>query len=412
MLSNEFSTIPLADITIERQGRIRREIKAESITSLADSIARLGLLHPIVITRENALVAGETRLAACRLLGYDSIPFQYADTLDTRELLALELEENVKRSDLTWQEQCDAVARYHALQCETAEGWSVEKTADNLGVTRSHAYGLIQVAASISDPRVAAAPAYSTALGIVQRASERARSDALDRIGGAPMREESPIIVANFLEWVDAYTGPPFNLLHCDFPYGIGADKFNQGSAKSFGGYADTPEHYWRLVTKLIEQKEKLLGTSAHIIFWFSPRHYASTFETLSAHFWVDPYPLIWYKSDNTGVLPDPQRGPRRVYETAFFCSHGDRKVISPVSDVFAGPVQRTAEHMSEKSEDMLKHFMRMVVDENTSLLDPTCGSGSALRAASALGASRVLGLEMNEDFAQNARRAWEKRDA
>jgi tRNA G10 N-methylase Trm11 len=52
-----------------------------------------------------------------------------------------------------------------------------------------------------------------------------------------------------------------------------------------------------------------------------------------------------------------------------------------------------------------------MVVDENTRLLDPTCGSGSALRAADRMGAASVLGLEVNPEFASNARRAWERRN-
>ena len=50
-----------------------------------------------------------------------------------------------------------------------------------------------------------------------------------------------------------------------------------------------------------------------------------------------------------------------------------------------------------EKSQAMLEHFMRMVVDEGTRMLDPTCGSGSALRAADRLGAREVLGLERDE---------------
>jgi tRNA G10 N-methylase Trm11 len=52
----------------------------------------------------------------------------------------------------------------------------------------------------------------------------------------------------------------------------------------------------------------------------------------------------------------------------------------------------------------MLRHFFQMFVDENTRLLDPTCGGGSALRAAESLGASQVLGLEINKEYADNAR--------
>jgi len=47
-----------------------------------------------------------------------------------------------------------------------------------------------------------------------------------------------------------------------------------------------------------------------------------------------------------------------------------------------------------------------MVVNHNTRLLDPTCGSGSALRAAKRVNAqAEVLGIESNEVFADAARR-------
>ena len=62
--------------------------------------------------------------------------------------------------------------------------------------------------------------------------------------------------------------------------------------------------------------------------------------------------------------------------------------------------------HMSEKPVPMLTHFFRMLVDGHTAILDPTAGSGSALRAAKRLGASRILGLEINEQFARDANQA------
>jgi predicted RNA methylase len=47
-----------------------------------------------------------------------------------------------------------------------------------------------------------------------------------------------------------------------------------------------------------------------------------------------------------------------------------------------------------------------MLVDEHTSLLDPTCGSANALVAAELGGASSVLGLEVDETQCGIARQA------
>jgi DNA modification methylase len=50
-----------------------------------------------------------------------------------------------------------------------------------------------------------------------------------------------------------------------------------------------------------------------------------------------------------------------------------------------------------------------MFVDEYTEMLDPTCGSGTALRAAEALGARRVVGIEIDKEFVDRANIALEK---
>lgn len=113
-------------------------------------------------------------------------------------------------------------------------------------------------------------------------------------------------------------------------------------------------------------------------------------------------------KSDNVGILPDPERGPRRIYETCLFGSRGDRKIVRPTSNAVWSASQRD-EHMSIKPEIMLGQFFRMFVDSNTIMLDPTCGSGGALRAAETLLASHVVGLERDEDFAARANAALNK---
>jgi len=44
------------------------------IAGLADNIRDIGLLHPISISADGALLAGQRRLEACKLLGWTEIP--------------------------------------------------------------------------------------------------------------------------------------------------------------------------------------------------------------------------------------------------------------------------------------------------------------------------------------------------
>lgn len=406
--------ISIDQITVDRPNRQRRELT--DIEGMMDSLSRRGQIHNIVLKRDNNLVVGERRYEAAKRLGWTQIRFEYIDELDPRELHAIELEENIKRVNLTWQEECRAVKEYHEFRkSEVGEGnWSYDKTAGELGYSETHVRQRVNVAEELEagNTMVAAAPKFSTARGIVERAQSRAvQKDvvALASLVGSPKVQDAEVILnEDFLTWAPAYTGPKFNFIHCDFPYGIGAEKFNQGAAASHGGYDDSEGTYWALVECLCNNLDNLCSEQAHIMFWFSMHFYDATLDYFRKHsdIRLDRFPLVWTKSDNIGILPDPERGPRRIYETCLFGSRGDRKIVRSVSNSFPHPSQRD-EHMSIKPQAMLEHFFKMFVDSSTTMLDPTCGSGGALRAAKGMGASTVLGLEKNLEFADRARLAY-----
>jgi ParB/RepB/Spo0J family partition protein len=413
MTSGNFAIVHTSSITINRDRRQRREVT--NVEELAESISRLGLIHPPVVTRELVLVAGERRLTAIRHLGWESLPIQYADDLDESELHAIELEENIKRIDLTWQDQVTALQEYHSLMKTRDPAWTQEKTASAIGLKQNTVSEQLKVAAQLSDPRIADAPKFSVARGIVQRNAERADQQAVVEFRGAvgtpaeraKLPEPETIHNTSFLDWAPTYSGIKYNFVHCDFPYGIGAESFNQGAAAAHGGYDDSEENYWNLCKALANNLDRLTTPSCHLVFWFSMRFYRETLDFFSREtdFLIDPFPLIWMKSDNVGILPDPQRGPRRIYETALLGRRGDRKVVQAVANAYAAPTVRER-HMSEKPEPVLRHFFRMLVDENSIVLDPTCGSGSAIRAAESLGAKFTTGLEINPEYTERARLA------
>ena len=421
MTSGTFHHVPIDSITVDRSNRQRRDLS--EIDVLADSIRRLGLIHPIVITRECLLVAGERRLSACKHLGWTSIPCQFADeSAEPEQLRAIELEENIKRIDITWQDQARAVGEYHALQVSQNPDWVQEDTSAAIGLTQARVSQLLAVATEMAkgNKQVLDAPKLSVAEGLVRRAKERRDNQILaqikESIGVRDTETETSeppesILTADFKTWVQGHIAPRFNFLHCDFPYGIDAGSFNQGGAASHGGYEDSVETWETLMEALKVATNKICTPSAHLMFWFAMRKgdkrlYEPTAKRLEAMGWdINPMPLIWMKSDGAGIIPDPERGPRQIYETCLLGSRGDRKIVRAVANAYASPTVRER-HMSEKPEPMLRHFFGMLVDENTVMLDPTCGSGSSLRAAEALGAKFTLGLEINSEFADRAREA------
>ena len=420
MTTANFETIPIDSITIDREGRQRKELTR--LEELETSIREVGLINPPVVTPTLELVAGERRVTACRNLGWTQIPVQYTSDLSELELHLIELEENVKRIDLTWQEHTLAIEQYHALKSQKSPEWKPTDTAKSLGVDERTVTRHLAVAKHLEDPEVAKSDRFSVARGLVERKNERAKretktkvSQDIDELIGTSKAkpdlgdegESTPapaagrpveLLNTDFLRWASTYEGEPFNFLHCDFPYGIDFHKANrQNSRVDHGTYEDSEATYFKLLSGMLELQDRFVAPQAHLMFWFSMDYYQRTLELLQSHQWeVNPFPLIWFRSDNKGLLPDPSRGPRRVYETALLASRGDRKVVRAVANTVACSTTRDF-HTSEKPHKALDHFFRMLVDESTRLLDPTCGSGMAVKVGEEHLAAHSLGIELSE---------------
>jgi N6-adenosine-specific RNA methylase IME4 len=68
------------------------------LDGLARNISEIGLLHPVVVKPDGALIAGERRLAACESLGWTKVPVHLVD-IDA--IVRGELAENTYRKDFT-----------------------------------------------------------------------------------------------------------------------------------------------------------------------------------------------------------------------------------------------------------------------------------------------------------------------
>jgi hypothetical protein len=93
------SMVPIRSIIV--RNRHRKDLG--NLGTLADSIARIGLMQPIGITKDNELVFGERRLAACRdILGLTEIE---ARVVDLASIVDGEFAENEIRKDFTLSER-------------------------------------------------------------------------------------------------------------------------------------------------------------------------------------------------------------------------------------------------------------------------------------------------------------------
>ena len=108
----------------------RRSFDEESLSELAESIRRYGILQPLTVRRQGTgyeLVAGERRLRAAAMAGLREVPCLVAQVGEEDSAL-LALMENLQRRDLDCWEEAEALSRLIARY-----GLSQEETARRLG---------------------------------------------------------------------------------------------------------------------------------------------------------------------------------------------------------------------------------------------------------------------------------------
>ena len=493
-ISDDYVRLPVSSILVA-EGRQRTDLDLDD--GFLSSIRARGIIMPLIVRRgDNLLIAGGRRLAAAKHLALPDVPVRFAnEDLDDAIIAVIELEENIKRKELPWQDQARAISLLHGIYTRREEGWSQKATSEALAIGPIHTW--LRVARALSSaeeaPKIAHATGMRTAYNICERSDQRQDDAVLESIstfaqeewggdgdfddsvgsavvdgansaveneeletktispapadgptgeggeilrptlsgspsaraetpgtrasppqgrGSGASRPRSDVLCLDFIEWARTYAGPRFNLIHCDFPYGkrVNSGEWGGKTAEDEFKYEDDPEIYWKLCSALCDNATRLFADTAHLLFWTSSE-VSNLHRTIEFFRERDPLwrfqerALVWHKSDNVGITPDPLRGPRWTAETALMASRGDRPLVRPLASSYSAPTARSL-HPSTKPEPVLRHFFGMFVDGTTRLLDPTCGAGSALRAAESLGASLVLGIERSNSFAETAQRA------
>lgn len=76
-----------------------------AVPDVAASLKAFGWQQPIVITKDNVIVAGHTRYKAALTLGWETAPCKYADELTEEEINAYRLADNKTAEKATWDDE-------------------------------------------------------------------------------------------------------------------------------------------------------------------------------------------------------------------------------------------------------------------------------------------------------------------
>ncbi len=204
-----FDVFPVADIHPCRTNP-RVAMDSGKLAELAESIRAHGVLQPLLVRpigdSSYEVVCGHRRLEAARVAGLAEVPAVVRE-LDDREVLEVQVIENLQRADLHELEEADGYGRLH----ETF-GYDVETIAAKVGKSKAYVYArmkLRELPAKARELFLAGKLTASTALLVARiprkelaekAAQEIARGGPVSSCGPKPAE---PMSYRNAARWVE-----------------------------------------------------------------------------------------------------------------------------------------------------------------------------------------------------------------
>jgi len=334
-------TVPTNEIILgDRQ---RKHLDKEKIKELANSILSKGLLHAVVCVQEEdegyqyppplRLVAGERRLRAVKyiqeeggMVYYDGvtivkghIPYILINSdLDEIGLREAELEENLIRVDLSWQEKVTALDELHELRLARNPKQTVADTAREVSTPEQRGSSPRQserelhqarlVAGHLDSPEVANATSLSQAAGIVTKRMEAELTLELTRRGRDKTFRHT-LILGDFSKKFHEDFPHDFSCIIADPPYGIGADKFGDAAQLSHS-YDDSEGEALDFAQDIFTVGYELTLDKAHL-YMFCDIELFIILRTIgrTAGWNVWRTPIIWKKTSSAAHAPQLNRG-------------------------------------------------------------------------------------------------------
>ena len=403
--------LPLPDIKVA-SNRQRRDIEGEALGQLMASIETNGLLQPIVVRAAEGgwvLVAGERRLRALENLAGMGGTFKFgglewaaglAPCVSLGELGPLaaeeaELEENIRRIDLSWAERAAATGRLAALRsgqaadrCEnppplTSLAEEV-RGSSNSSATEATRRELI-LAQHLHKPEISSAKTLDEAWKALKL--EETRADFAARAQAAGLTHNASIHrlhQGDCIEWIRACPDAQFDVVLTDPPYGMGASGFGDAGGRlrsQTHEYDDSAELWQHIIGTLGAHWYRVCKEQAHLYVCCDIDGFAWAREWLErVGWWVHRTPFINFKRDGSRV-PWPQHGPQRKWELVLYANKGRKPVTHIYPDVIETKGDENFGHGAQKPVELYTNLLKRSVRPGDSVLDCFGGTGTILPA-------------------------------
>jgi len=382
---SEVSVVFVDPSEIKVNSRFRRDLG--NLEDLKRSVASLGLLQPIGITRDKTLVFGERRLRACVELGLKRVPCVFVDG-DLYRLKLAELHENIRRKNMTWQEEVLAVEELKQIY-EKIYGWnsnsgrpmknrssddrfSTNKLARELKISKGKIVQDLQLAAAIKKyPEIRECRKKTEALRKLRRIK---REKKIVKKVEAKVPDDVVLIEGDFKEVGDQIPDESVNLILTDPPYG---------------------SQHLDLWDALGEFANRVLISGGWLIAYSGQYHLKEFIEKLEKHlkyFWV----IALQFPKNYRHMPAPLN-VINTWKPILIFYKPPLNSPAPFTDLILGSGMEKDLHPWQQSVNEIKVLVETFSYPRSVVLDPMAGTGTTLVAAYSMG-RKCIGIELDHD--------------
>ena len=400
---------------INTAGRERQEYR--NMEELKLSVKQKGLIHPIAVMRYDEtyegfnyfLLAGGRRTRAFKELEFEKIPARiYPSDLNAFEIRAIELEENLRREDLTDAERLKSIKKLHDLYTDlygekkstssNAKGHSMRDTAKKLGVSKSKVSEDYNLGQWLEDvPSLSKLPNRAAIVRAVRTAKKQAARDKRladykipDKIEDKELNElrEKSYIVGSFLDKSKGIPDNTIDLIDFDPDYPIEEDDQMFSGVeldRASGIYKGIPKKdYPDFVKAVFKESYRILADGGWLIVWFG-REYFKDLQTWGheAGLRTSWYTGRWCKGGEYASTRNPYSRLGHSIEEFFYFSKDVGEIVTPHADEFKfAPTKRNDKtHPFEKPELLMLDILETFVNPGSRIVVPCAGSGNTMLA-------------------------------
>lgn len=429
--------------------RQRKEHDPNKHKELVSSIQRVGLIHNLVVRPPNpgedtegkpwVLIAGERRIRAMRELGWTEAPCINKEDQELWQQMAMELEENTHRVDMTWQEIVSAKAKIHELYSTHVPDWTQEKSAALLGEHAGNLSRDLKLAENLK-----------THADLLNASSKKAAKREIDVREQAKARtstaEKADIIeLTKLLQCGDArelilkVPTASVALTLTDLPYGedyytrvSGRGATSTRDASGSSNYDDSRKKAFALAYGMIPEFVRVTNPMGWIVLTASSDFAAYLRHLLlrvcKTHYQYAPAKhdefgmqvvsrgpcqpgqtgcmygspespdWIWYKPGSQAISSHPELHADPKHESIVVYNRGAAKLMKPYCStvIVADPIHSSQRiHSMQKPIELPEEILSRCTVANETVLDATFGSGIFLAAACKM-SRNPIGFEGN----------------